>query len=80
MKCFRCRKEIKEEENYFIMAEMNHKKESGRDWVHKVCWDVFCNQLNSAASSLAKSNYLLDAMGKQLNKMGMLPDEEVIIQ
>ena len=78
--CFRCKKEIKEEDNYFAMIEMNHNKEVKTDYVHKVCWDVFCNQLNGASSSLAKSNYLLNAMGKQMRKMGMIPEDEVVMQ
>ena len=80
--CFRCKKEIKDEEPYLAMVEMNHKKEIRTDYVHKVCWDVFCNQLNGASSSLAKSNLLLNAMGNQMRKMGMIPEEkvEVVIQ
>ena len=74
--CFRCKKEIKEEDNYFAMIEMNHKKEVKIDYVHKTCWDVFCNQLNGASNSLAKSNYLLNAMGNQMRKMGMLPEKK----
>jgi len=77
--CFRCKKEIKDEEHHFIMVEMNNKKEIRKDYVHKVCWDVFCNQLNGATNSLAKSNYLLNAMGNQMKKMGMLPEKEVEI-
>ena len=78
--CFRCKKEINEEDNYFAMVEMNHKKEVRTDYVHKVCWDVFCNQLNGASSSLAKSNYLLSAIGNQMKKMGMLPEEKVEVE
>ena len=80
MICFRCKKEIKKEENYFAMIEMDHEKEVRRDHVHKVCWDVFCNQLNGASSSLAKSNYLLNAIGNHMRNVGMIPKEEVIIQ
>jgi len=78
--CFRCKKEINDEDNYFAMIEMNHKTEVKTDYVHKVCWDVFCNQLDGASNSLAKSNYLLNAMGNQMRKMGILPKEEVVIQ
>ena len=77
--CFRCKKEIKEQDNYFAMIEMNNKKEVKKDYVHRVCWDLFINQLDGASNSLAKSNYLLGAMGKQMMKMGMLPDKEVEI-
>jgi len=79
--CFRCKKEIKDEDNYFAMIEMNYKKEVNTDYVHKVCWDVFCNQLNGASKSLTKSNYLLNAMGKYMKNTGIIPEEkqEVII-
>jgi len=77
--CFRCKKEISGEENYFAMVEMNDGKEIRRDYVHKTCWDKFCSQLDGASSSLAKSNYLLNAMGNQMKKMGMLPDKEIQI-
>ena len=77
--CFRCKKEIKDEENYFAMIEMNNKKEVKKDYVHRVCWDAFLSQLNGATSSLVKSNYLLNVMGNQMKKMGMIPEEEIEI-
>ena len=79
--CFRCKKEIKDEEHHFAMVEMNYKKEIRTDYVHKVCWDVFCNQLNGAKNSLDKSNYLLNAMGNHMRKIGLIPEEkeEVVI-
>ena len=80
--CFRCKKVIKDKEHYFIMVEMNNGKEIRRDYVHKTCWDTFINQLNTATDSLTKSNYLLNAMGNHMKKMGIIPEEkqEVIIQ
>jgi len=78
--CFRCKKEIREEDNYFAMVEMNNGKEVKTEYVHRTCWDTFLNQLNGATSSLAKSNYLLNAMGKQMRKMGMLPEEKVEVE
>ena len=74
--CFRCKKEINEEDNYFAMVEMNHKKEVKTDYVHKVCWDVFYNQLNGASSSLAKSNYLLNVLGNHMKKVGIIPEQK----
>ena len=74
MICFRCKKEIREEEDYFAMVEMSNKEEVKTDYVHKVCWDEFCNQLNGASQSLVKSNYLLNAMGKHMKNMGILPE------
>ena len=78
--CFRCKKEINDKDNYFAMVEMNDEKEVHTDYVHKTCWNIFLNQLNGASNSLAKSNYLLSAMGNQMRKMGIIPDEEVVIQ
>jgi len=74
--CFRCNKEIKEEENYFAMVEMNNKEVVKTDYVHKVCWNTFMNQLNGATNSLVKSNYLLNALGNHMKKNGMIPEEK----
>ena len=80
MKCFKCHKEILKEEKHFIMVDMeNSEEENRRDYVHQTCWNNFLQQLDGASNSLKKSNYLLSAMGKQMMKMGMLPDKEVEI-
>lgn len=80
MICFRCRKEIEPKEDYYSFTEYASGKKIRTDYAHKKCWDDFMNSLNSATSSLQKSNYLLNAMGTQMKKMGMIPDEEVIIK
>jgi len=81
MICFRCKKEINEEDDYIKMINMKYKKEVHTDYIHKVCWDVFCNQLNGATDSLTKSNYLLNAMGKYMKGLGIIKEEkkEVVI-
>jgi len=81
MICFRCKKEIHEDDDYIIMTNMKNKVEVHTDYIHKSCWDDFCNQLNSASSSLTKSNFLLNAMGKHMKKMGIIeqPKEEYVI-
>ena len=61
------------------MVEMNNKKEVKKDYVHKVCWNTFINQLDGATSSLAKSNYLLNALGNHMKNVGMIPDKEIEI-
>ena len=80
--CFRCHKEIKNNENYFAMIEMNNKKIIRTNYVHKTCWDVFCSSFDNASNSLAKSNYLLNAMGNHMKKLGIIPEEkqEIIMQ
>ena len=80
MICFRCKKEIGEKENYFAMVEMNNAKQIKTDYVHKTCWVDFTTQLNGAGNSLKKSNYLLNALGNHMKKIGMLPDQEVVIK
>ena len=80
MICFRCNKEIRKDDKYDIRIEMDGDNKISETYVHKECWNKFISQLDGASSSLAKSNYLLNAMGNQMKKMGMLPDEEVIIQ
>ncbi len=77
--CFRCKKEIKEEDHYYTFIEKDNKKLIKTDYAHKVCWDKFITSLDSAQSSLKKSNYLLDAMGKQMSKMGLLPKQDEVI-
>lgn len=64
------------EDKYFIMTEMNGGNKVRDDYVHKICWNKFCQQLDGASSSLVKSNYLLNALGKQMGNMGMLPETE----
>jgi len=79
MICFRCKNEIKENDRYYSIIEHMDGKEVHTDYVHKVCWDNFLKQMDSATSSLNKSNYLLNAMGSHMRKIGMIPDKEVII-
>lgn len=79
MKCFKCKNTIHEEDDYIIMTNIKDKKEVHKDYIHRLCWDDFCNKLNSASSSLNKSNYLLNAMGSHMRKIGIIPDAEVVI-
>jgi len=74
MICFKCKKEIREDDDYIIMTNIKNKEEVHTDYIHKICWDAFCSQLNGASQSLAKSNYLLNAMGRHMKNMGILPE------
>jgi len=78
MKCFRCNKEIAINDNYFIMTEMNKQEIVKRDYVHRHCWDAFISKLNGAKDSLAKSNYLLNAMAGHMKNLGIIKDEKVV--
>jgi hypothetical protein len=79
MKCFRCLKKIENKDNYFAMAEYSNGIKVRVDYVHKNCWNNFINRMDSVGQTLKKSNLLLDALGNQMNKMGMIPDKEVVI-
>jgi len=77
--CFRCKQPIDVNDHYYTFIEVNKKKVIKTDYAHKICWDKFLSTLDSAQSSLSKSNYLLDAMGSQMAKMGLLPPKEEVI-
>jgi len=80
MRCFRCNETIDENDNYYTIIETKKQEVVKKDYVHKICWERFIGQLDGASTSLKKSNFLLNAMAKQMNKMGMIPDKEVVIQ
>ena len=78
--CFRCKKEINKKDNYYEMVEMNNGKEVKTNYVHRICWDSFLNQFNSASQTLNQSKFLLNAMGKQMMKMGIIEEPKVEIK
>ena len=79
MKCCLCKKIIEDRDNYFENFEYDKKKLIDRSYYHRTCWDKFTNQLNSANSSLLKSNQLLNGMGNYMKKLGIIPNEEIVV-
>lgn len=79
MKCFRCNNIINKKDKYYAFTEYSKGIKIKTDYAHKECWDKFVKQFDSATNSLNKSNYLLDAMGSHMKKMGMIPDQVVTI-
>jgi len=79
MKCFRCNNIINEKDRYYSFTEYSKGIKIKIDYAHKECWDKFVKQFDSAKNSLDKSNYLLDAMGQHMRKMGMIPEQVVTI-
>jgi len=77
--CFRCKQPIGINDHYYTFIEVNKKKVIKTDYAHKVCWDKFLSRLDSAGNALKKSNYLLDAMGGHMAKMGLLPKQEEVV-
>ena len=74
--CFRCKKEINEEENYFRFTEFNNKKEIRSDYAHRICWDNFLKQIGNVDEAMS----MLRKLKQPLTKMGLLQEEEVIIR
>jgi len=79
MKCCLCKKIIEDRDNYFENFEYDKKKLIDRSYYHRTCWDKFTNQLNNANSSLLKSNQLLNGMGNYMKKLGIIPNEEIVV-
>jgi len=79
MKCFRCQKDINKKDRYYSFTEYSKGVKIKTDYAHKECWDSFIKQIDSATNSLSKSNYLLNAMGNHMRKIGMIPEAEVIV-
>jgi len=79
MKCCLCKKIIEDRDNYFENFEWKNKKLIDKTYYHRTCWDKFTNQLNSANSSLLKSKELLNGMGNYMKKLGIIPNEEVVV-
>lgn len=79
MKCFRCQKDINKKDRYYSFTEYSKGIKIKTDYAHKECWGNFIKQIDSATNSLNKSNYLLNAMGSHMKKIGMIPDTEVTI-
>ena len=79
MKCFRCKKEIDPESNYYAIKEVDKRNTINVDFVHRECWDRFTSSLNGATQSLKKSNYLLNAMGEHMKKIGIIKEEPEVV-
>jgi len=73
--CFRCKKIIEDKSNYFSFTEYSDDKIIKIDYAHKVCWDSFLNDLKS----VKESKEIIRGLKGSLIKMGMLPEEKVVV-
>ena len=73
--CFKCRKEIEEDEHYFSFIEFNKKKEIKIDYAHKLCWD----EIKSSLKVINEASGMLRGLKEKLKEQGILPPERVII-
>ena len=79
MICVFCKKKIESKDNYHKNIEMNNGEEMAVDYYHQTCWHSFTNQMRNANASLSKSNYLLGGLTNHMRKMGILPEQEVVV-
>jgi len=75
MKCFRCGQTILEEDNYFVIGEMDNKKEVDKSYVHKICWNRFLSQVGSVEESMG----IIRGLKKWFISKDVLPKEEIKI-
>ena len=74
--CFRCKKTIEENSNFYSFTEWNNKKVVAVNYTHRVCWDEFLQKL----SSLDKAQGFLSRINTEpLEKLGLLKPQEVRI-
>ena len=76
MKCFRCKKEIEKEDNYFEINEYNNKKIVKIDYVHKICWNLFLKQVSDTTEAMG----IVRGLKGYFQEKGILKPDEVIIQ
>ena len=74
--CFRCKKEIKEDSNYYSFSEFNEKKLLNTNYAHRTCWDEFLKQIGNVDEAMG----IVRGLNNKLIEMGMLPPKEVVIQ
>ena len=74
--CFKCKKEIKEKEDYYRFTEFSNAKEIKSDYAHRECWDNFLKQIGNVDEAMS----MLRRLKKPLTAMGLLQDEEMIIR
>lgn len=75
MICFRCRKEIEEDSNYYSFLEFNNKVLIKTDYTHKECWDKFLNKISDTSEAMG----IIRQLKGKLTNMGILDKEEVIL-
>lgn len=74
--CLRCKRKIKDKDNYFAFVEFKDGKKINTDYAHKQCWDNFLKNIGDTAEAMG----VVRGLKNSLVKMGVLPEEEVIIR
>lgn len=73
--CFRCKKLIEENSNYYAFTEYDKEKFVNVNYTHRKCWDDFLDQL----TTLKDAKGMLKGMKSKLTEMGILEPEKVVL-
>lgn len=73
--CFSCKKGIEDGSHYYSFTEFNKELKIKTDYCHKDCWDEFLKQIGNIDEAMG----MLRGIKKPLQKMGILPPEEIVI-
>lgn len=76
MICFRCKKEIKEDEHLYEFVEKDKKKIIRIDYCHKVCWDNFLKSVSDTKEAMS----MLHRLEKPLVNLGILEPKKRVIE
>ncbi len=71
--CFRCRKTIKENEDYYEFKEYSGEQLKKTDYAHKICWDSFIESVGD----ITKAKGMIGGLRKYLERVGLLLPEDV---
>jgi len=65
--CSRCQKEIKPKENFIEIIEWNNQKLILKNYVHKICWELFMDQQHTKQKALGMMQELMEKVNLMRN-------------
>lgn len=74
--CFRCKKEIVEGSHHYDFIEYLEGQVVKIDSAHKECWDNFMKKVSDSSEAMG----IIRGLKGQLQTMGALPEDEVIVK
>jgi len=75
LRCFRCKKPIIKDENYYHILEFDKEKAIDESFVHRTCWDEFLKGVSNVEESMG----IIRGLKKWLITHKVLPEEEYIV-
>lgn len=76
MICFRCKREIKEDEHHYEFVEKDKKEIMKIDYCHKLCWDDFLSKISDTKKAMS----MLERLEKPLVRLGIIESNEQVIK